>query len=159
MIVRGYLILPPSTVRSRIPTRFEPSFRPHPPSARRTSHIVPTPHVSFRRQFRPLRGVSHKFHRSRPVDRTRMIRFGCEILEITSLRPNPAQDELEIDLQSAARQDANIEILNALGAKVYSDTKNIISGASSIHLDTRSLSSGVYLVRVGGVSQSLIICR
>ena len=78
------------------------------------------------------------------------------ILTITSIRPNPAQDELEIDLQSAARQDANIEILNALGTKVFSETRNIGSGVNSIHLEMRGLSSGVYLIRIGSASQSFV---
>ncbi len=77
-------------------------------------------------------------------------------MRIVAIRPNPAQDELVIDLNSASKQDANIEILNALGEIVYSSTKNIISGANSIHLDTKSLSSGVYLVRIGGASQSFV---
>ncbi len=81
---------------------------------------------------------------------------GVMPMRIVALRPNPAQDELLIDLQSAVKQDAQVEILNALGAKVYSDIKNVIPGASSIHLDTRGLSSGVYLVRVGAASQSFV---
>ena len=82
-----------------------------------------------------------------------------KILEIISIRPNPAQDELQIDLQSAVKQDANIEIRNALGAKVYSAVKNLASGLNSIHLDTKGLAAGMYLVRVGGVGQSLVISR
>jgi hypothetical protein len=80
-------------------------------------------------------------------------------LSITSIRPNPAQDEIVIDLQSAMKQDANIEIRNALGAKVFSDSRNLISGTNSIHLDTKGLASGMYLVRVGTASQSLVISR
>jgi hypothetical protein len=80
-------------------------------------------------------------------------------LSITSIRPNPAQDEIEIDLQSAIKQDASIEIRNALGSKVFSGIKNLTYGSNSIHLGTKGLGSGVYLVRVGGASQSLVISR
>jgi hypothetical protein len=82
-----------------------------------------------------------------------------KVLDIISIRPNPAQDELEIDLQSAMKQDASIEIRNALGAKVYSGVKNLTSGSNSIYLDTKGLAAGMYLVRVGGASQSLVISR
>ena len=82
-----------------------------------------------------------------------------KILEIISIRPNPAQDELMIDLQSAIKQDANIEIRNALGAKVYSGIKYLTSGSNSIHVDTKVLAAGMYLVRVGSASQSLVISR
>ena len=82
-----------------------------------------------------------------------------KVLDIISIRPNPAQDEIEIDLESAIKQDANIEIRNALGACVYSGAKNLVSGSNSIHLNTKGLASGMYLVRVGKVSQSLVISR
>ncbi len=82
-----------------------------------------------------------------------------KILDIISMHPNPAQDEIEINLQSAAEQTANIEIRNALGACVYSGAKNLVSGSNSIHLDTKNLASGMYLVRIGKVSQSLVISR
>ncbi|MDP4230889.1 MAG: T9SS type A sorting domain-containing protein [Bacteroidota bacterium] len=81
------------------------------------------------------------------------------VLEITSIRPNPAQDEVQIDVQSAVRQDASIEIRNALGVQVYSDAKSLVSGSNSIHLDTKGLASGMYFVRVGGVSRSVVISR
>ncbi len=82
-----------------------------------------------------------------------------KLLDIISIRPNPAQDELEIDLQSAVKQDATVEIFDALGVRVFSDVRNIAAGSNSIHLDTKGLASGMYLVRVGGVSQSLVISR
>ena len=84
---------------------------------------------------------------------------GIAPMKIISMRPNPAQDEIEINLQSTMKQDANIEIRNALGACVYSGVKNLKSGPNSIHLDTKGLASGMYLVRVGEVSQSLVISR
>ncbi len=73
-----------------------------------------------------------------------------------SIRPNPSQDEIELDLHSAMNQDALVEIFDALGAKVFSEVRNIGSGSNSLHLDTKSLSGGMYLVRVGGVSQSFM---
>jgi hypothetical protein len=80
-------------------------------------------------------------------------------ISIISIRPNPAQDEIEINLQSALKQDANIEIFDALGAKVFSDSKNLVTGSNNLHLNTKGLASGMYIVRVGDVSQSLVISR
>ncbi len=77
-------------------------------------------------------------------------------IEITSIRPNPAQDELGIDLQSAVKQDALVEIFDALGVKVFSGSKNLVSGSNSIHLDTKGLSEGMYILRVGRVSESFL---
>ena len=81
---------------------------------------------------------------------------GIPPLRIISIRPNPAQDELGIDLESREKQDAPIEIFDALGVKVFSDTRNISVGSNSIHLDTKGLSGGMYLVQVGNVSQSFV---
>ncbi|MEP7234663.1 MAG: T9SS type A sorting domain-containing protein, partial [Ignavibacteriota bacterium] len=86
---------------------------------------------------------------------SKFLRVG-NLIEITSIHPNPAQDGLEIELQSAMKQDANIEIYDALGARVLSESRNIIQGSNSIHLDTHGLSGGVYLLRLGSVSQSFI---
>lgn len=68
-------------------------------------------------------------------------------IEMT-IHPNPARDEIEINLQSPLNQDASIEMLNALGAKVYSDFKSLAAGSNSIHLNTLILPPGMYLVRV-----------
>ena len=54
------------------------------------------------------------------------------------------------------KQDALVEIFDALGAKVFSDVRNVVAGSNSIHLDTKSLSGGMYLLRVGGVSQTFV---
>ena len=77
-------------------------------------------------------------------------------LHITSIHPNPAQDEMEININSGLKQDANVEIFNALGARVFFGAKNLILGENKVHLDTKGLSSGMYLVKVGNVSQSFV---
>jgi hypothetical protein len=80
-------------------------------------------------------------------------------MKIVSIRPNPAQNELEIGLVSASKQDANIEIFDALGVKVFSEARNVSIGENKVHLDTQGLSSGVYLMRIGGASQSFVKSR
>jgi hypothetical protein len=81
---------------------------------------------------------------------------GAMPLKIVSLRPNPSQDEIELDVQSALKQNTIIEIFDALGVKVFSDLRNIIIGSNSIRLDTKGLSGGMYLVRIGGASGSFV---
>jgi hypothetical protein len=71
-----------------------------------------------------------------------------------SIRPNPAQDEIEVDLQSPLQQDASIEIRNALGARVYSDRKNLISGSNILRINTETFSKGMYLIRVSSQNAS-----
>jgi hypothetical protein len=84
---------------------------------------------------------------------------GTMPMKIISMRPNPAQDEIQIDLESAVKQDANIEIRNALGAVVLSDRRNMTNGKNTIRINTKGLASGMYLVRAGSASQSLVISR
>ena len=77
-----------------------------------------------------------------------------------SIHPNPAQDEIEVALQSPLNQNATIEIFDALGAQIFSGSKNLIFGSNSFHIDTKSLSEGMYFVRVtspsGSVSQNFV---
>jgi hypothetical protein len=76
-------------------------------------------------------------------------------MKIISIRPNPAQDEIELDLQSPVEQASTIEIFDALGVRVLSDMKHISKGTNAIHVDTRNLSGGMYLVRINAVSGSV----
>jgi len=77
-----------------------------------------------------------------------------------SIRPNPAQDEIVVDVRSPQNQDATIEIFDALGEKIYSDKSYVSYGTFKTSIDTRSFSTGVYLLRVtsqtGTISQSFV---
>ena len=77
----------------------------------------------------------------------RFIRTG-KVIDILSMRPNPAQDEIFLDLHSVGAGAIRIDLVNALGAKVFSEDRSICSGNITISLDTHSLSQGVYLVRL-----------
>jgi len=84
-------------------------------------------------------------------------------LKIISLRPNPAQEEVIIDLQSGIKQDISLEIYDALGEKVLTDARHLSGGSNSLRLDTKALSGGVYLLRLyspnGETSQSFVKIR
>jgi hypothetical protein len=73
---------------------------------------------------------------------------GITPLKIVSLRPNPAQDEIELLLGSALSQEATIEISNSLGAKIFSQYQHLTAGQNIFHVDLRNLSGGLYLARI-----------
>ncbi|MDP4220942.1 MAG: T9SS type A sorting domain-containing protein, partial [Bacteroidota bacterium] len=76
--------------------------------------------------------------------------------KIISIRPNPAQDEIEVSVNSEIAQQLDIEIMNALGEKLSTGTRNLLAGNNTIHLDTKNLAAGVYLLRIGGVTQNFV---
>jgi hypothetical protein len=65
-----------------------------------------------------------------------------------TIRPNPVQDEIIVDLQTILNSDASIEIFNILGVKVFSLVQNLSEGVNSINLNTKNLPAGVYIVRL-----------
>src|SRR5207247_194929 len=71
---------------------------------------------------------------------------GTMPMKIIAIHPNPASDEIAIDINSQGKQDVPIEITNALGAHVFSGRRNIAAGNNSIRLDTKNLSGGMYLI-------------
>ena len=73
-----------------------------------------------------------------------------------TVRPNPTQNELSIALRREVAHEVRIEIFDALGKKVFGDKRNLLSGMNVIHIDTRNLSAGIYLVRVGEDVQNFV---
>jgi hypothetical protein len=79
-------------------------------------------------------------------------------LKITGLHPNPAQEQIDVELESREQVACSPTVYDALGAKVYS-VDAIINGKQTLHIDTREFPSGVYLLRIGNASQSFIKTR
>jgi photosystem II stability/assembly factor-like uncharacterized protein len=73
-----------------------------------------------------------------------------------SICPNPTLGEIDINLSGDQNQKPPIEIFDALGKKVFSEPENIQSGMNIIHIDTRNLPAGIYVVRVGHASQNFV---
>jgi hypothetical protein len=73
-----------------------------------------------------------------------------------SISPNPTHEKAEIHIRSQFDQQTKIEILNALGAPIYSCTKKISSGENLFHIDTHNYSPGIYFLRIGGKSETFI---
>ena len=73
-----------------------------------------------------------------------------------SIYPNPTQNELTIHVISEVGKETEIEIFDALGKKVLAEKRYLLNGMTVIHLNTKNLSSGIYLVRLGETSQNFI---
>jgi len=76
-------------------------------------------------------------------------------LEIISIHPNPADDEVNITISNPLYSTITIDIYDITGRKVMSnDMGELIEGEHSLNLDTSSLSSGVYTVYIETTSGS-----
>ncbi len=77
-------------------------------------------------------------------------RSAAKEITITSLRPNPAIDEIEMGLLSSIEETVKVEILNPLGLEVLSETMHLGLGSNVTHLRTHALSDGTYYIRITG---------
>jgi photosystem II stability/assembly factor-like uncharacterized protein len=71
-----------------------------------------------------------------------------------SIHPNPVTDDIEMTIESPAEQDATIGIFSALGMRIKKIGTAMTTGTNTIHLDTKNLSGGVYLIRVSSANFS-----
>lgn len=73
--------------------------------------------------------------------------------------PNPAKDELNINITSAKNENITVEIDNMLGQNISNTHYAVASGENIINLNTSGLSAGTYVCRVisaEGASQKLV---
>jgi hypothetical protein len=73
-------------------------------------------------------------------------------LKIVSLKPNPAQNELAIELDAAEGGVVQMEIYDELGKRVMQREITFAKGKQSVSLSTADLPEGMYSVRMGNVS-------
>lgn len=59
--------------------------------------------------------------------------------------PNPAKDNITVSINSAERINGTIEVINVLGAKVYSNKIDIF-GTANYDINTSALPRGIYTV-------------
>lgn len=69
--------------------------------------------------------------------------------------PNPNEGQLYIDYFSANDQTINIQLINMLGAKLFTENIKVSKGNNTIPLNTEKCSSGSYLVCVTSDSSTL----
>ncbi|TNF48484.1 MAG: T9SS type A sorting domain-containing protein [Bacteroidetes bacterium] len=62
--------------------------------------------------------------------------------------PNPNNGEFTVSFTANETGDINLELVNLIGAQVYSKTMNDVSGSMTQMISTKGLSSGVYLMNV-----------
>lgn len=67
---------------------------------------------------------------------------------IISLRPNPASNVLEVEVNSLADQNAEVEIIDATGHVVLSKAEKLSVGRKVLKVDISDISSGSYVLRL-----------
>jgi hypothetical protein len=73
-------------------------------------------------------------------------------LRIVSLKPNPAQNELAIELDAAEGGVVAMEIYDELGKRVMRREVTFAKGRQQVTITTADLPEGMYSVRMGNVS-------
>jgi hypothetical protein len=73
-------------------------------------------------------------------------------LKIVSLKPNPAQNEVAVELVAAEDGVAMMEIYDELGKRVMRRESTLEKGKQTVILSTSNLPEGMYSVRMGNVS-------
>jgi hypothetical protein len=73
-------------------------------------------------------------------------------LKIISLRPNPAQNEVAVELDAAEDGVAMMEVYDELGNWVMSREISFAKGRQRVTISTADLPEGMYSVRLGGMS-------
>ena len=68
---------------------------------------------------------------------------------ITSIFPNPIDKNLNVVFENLDNDlKANIEIINALGAVVFTENRTIVSGKNTFNLSLPQLTNGVYFLKI-----------
>ena len=70
------------------------------------------------------------------------------VLNSMKVYPNPASENLFIDLGTISEKDAKVYVYNMLGEVMIAKTNIQNNGTGTINLDTRSLKQGIYLLKV-----------
>lgn len=70
--------------------------------------------------------------------------------------PNPAQDRLEISLNSIKSGQVRTEVIDANGRRVVGTLSPLVNGQNRITLDVANLPAGMYLLRIGEGSQTVV---
>ncbi|MCC6372979.1 MAG: T9SS type A sorting domain-containing protein [Bacteroidia bacterium] len=62
--------------------------------------------------------------------------------------PNPANDVVNVQVQSENASQAKVTVVNMIGQTVYEKNLSLHAGATTLHFDTKDFASGVYSVMV-----------
>lgn len=106
----------------------------------------------------PLPGVS--YYRLRQTDfnghysYSNIEAVSFEGVEILSVFPNPATDQLSFLLGSSDESDVNIEIIDKLGRILHSEIQHIEEAVTEYAINVSSYNAGVYLIRISTTDNS-----
>jgi len=67
---------------------------------------------------------------------------------IKSIYPNPANDQINIELNIIGNETAEISIVNTLGKTLISKNYNTLVGLNNIKLDLENFAEGIYFVKI-----------
>ncbi|HPI26499.1 MAG TPA: T9SS type A sorting domain-containing protein, partial [Candidatus Cloacimonadota bacterium] len=74
-----------------------------------------------------------------------------EVLKVSGSYPNPFQDQLSFEIDSAKHYQSNLDIFNVKGQKVQTIAlPNLVQGSNSVSWDATDLPNGVYFYRLEG---------
>ena len=83
-------------------------------------------------------------------------------LDHISVYPNPASDKLNINFNSAEKQDIQVQLMSITGEIIYSDIVNNFSGDYFKSLDVSRYAKGMYFLRIktkGGEMNKKIVVQ
>ena len=68
--------------------------------------------------------------------------------------PNPSNGAFTINLSENLHENVQIELISLVGKVVFSDTHDTMANGNSIEINTESLESGSYLVKITGLDSN-----
>jgi hypothetical protein len=72
---------------------------------------------------------------------------------ITRVAPNPAVDELRLEVNSLSKREQQFEFFDVNGKAILSEKRQLDSGFNRISFDISSLPTGEYFIQTPGVSE------
>jgi hypothetical protein len=79
------------------------------------------------------------------TDLTKVISTEATTLEVY---PNPFDRNIYLDIHSAKRQEATIEVVNIAGQQLLRKQQNLVSGRQQMSLDLPRVAAGVYFLKM-----------
>jgi hypothetical protein len=76
-------------------------------------------------------------------------------LQVLNVRPNPAGNDLYIDIQAINRANAKLTVYDAMGKMMVKQTPAINAGENMLHINTQSLPAGAYIVTLETEQQTV----
>lgn len=104
---------------------------------------------------RPVPG--HNFYRVKFIDRNGNSKYsevvdlfvgGNEELQLMGLYPNPARDEVNLDIFVAREGDYEVSVTDMYGKVIYSRKSLYLVGLNKETFDLKSITSGMYMVKI-----------